>query len=247
MTTSTQLTVAFIETATAKELRAEAQALQLQGAWKAKKEELQQMLLATLPSTEPATPEPLTEDLWETTEPYPSCQLPLETTPPTVQALLLLNPAPTPEPEPKCSKKQPKAKKVYNELQMLTEAQVALLNERSTVTHAACSDPGRLVVKREVIRQLLEDTHDCYINEKVFNQCVVLASRKLPRQPLTIQSPSRFKYLLMETNKGQTFPPAVLVADWLLCNPQAYAQAATAYQLQAQEGLEHIQSYLAAQ
>ena len=115
------------------------------------------------------------------------------------------------------------------------------------MTAPTCSDPGRLVVNRSLVRQLIEDIHGQHISEKVFNQLVVLASRKLPRQPMTIQSASRFKYLLAETKQGQEYPPIVLVADYLLAHPELYSQAATNYQVAAETGLEHITEWMSSQ
>ena len=240
----TTLTAAQIESMTAKELRPIAQELKLPGAWKATREQLVQMLLPVAqPEVDQVTkvdPEvtEVTSDVWATTEEPTEIWEPTISTPNTPKELLLLNPSPTAEPTEVKAKAAKKAPKTYTQLVALTSDQVDQITAATVVTASSCSDPGRLVVARKLIRQFVEDVHGVALSEKVFNQLVVLASRSLPRQQLTIQSASRFKYLLGETHPGQSFPPAILVADWVLAHPESYKQAAVNYQISAETGAE---------
>jgi hypothetical protein len=230
---------------TAKQLRPILQEAQIPGAWKMTLNQLRQVCLENdqvnlepTKTTQECTDFVLVSDPLATTPVYYS---PTMDTPNTPKELLRLNPAATK------AAKQPKAKKsarVIEELTHITETDLQLIEDNIQITAASCSDPGKFVVKRTVIAQIIQDHTDIYVAEKVMNQLVVMASRKLPRQKMTIQSASRFRYLLAQPQKNQKFSPALLVLDWILANPQAIQEAARMYQDASQTGLEYINEYL---
>lgn len=147
--------------------------------------------------------------------------------------------------------KQPKVvvDKSIKELNHVTSQMLEMIESHSTVTAENCSDPGRLVVRRTVISSIIESVTGEYINDKLVNQLVVLATRKLPRQSMTINSTgSRFKYLLAEVAEGSKYSPAVQVLEVILSNPKEFIkQAKSNYQDQASVGLEAIQTWMSNQ
>lgn len=91
-------------------------------------------------------------------------------------------------------------------LQDLTEAELAQLQASWSITDARCKTPNVTVVKRSAlikflnarIRHLVRADEFCdhELTEPVFNQVVSMVSNSLPRQVMTIKGASRFKYLL---------------------------------------------------
>jgi hypothetical protein len=138
-----------------------------------------------------------------------------------------------------------KADKSLKSLEKVTAQMLQIIDGQTSVTADSCSDPGRLVVKCTVLIAILEGMLNTSVSEKVFNQLVVLASRRLPRQPFTISSTgSRFKYLLMEKTETQPIPVAVQVLELILRNPQILQEARANYEVASETGLDAIQSYL---
>jgi hypothetical protein len=120
--------------------------------------------------------------------------------------------------------------------EIITEAM-----DLAKVTSERCSDPGRLVVNRLYLFEILGAHWNVEISQKIANQLVSIASQKLPRQPLTIQSNgSRFKYLLAETNEGQSFPVHLLILDYLWDKPELFNQAKTSYKIASETGSEFV-------
>lgn len=107
-------------------------------------------------------------------------------------------------------------------------------------TSRLSSDPGRLVVNRQKVFAHLQEHWGLPITPKVANQLVTLASRKIPRQPLTIDSASRYKYLLAEVQEGRRWPPCLLVLDYLWDKPELHSQATEAYRIAALQGLRAV-------
>lgn len=134
-----------------------------------------------------------------------------------------------------------KAKKpVVTELS-LPEEIIQEVQSLYKTTAASCTDPGRLVVNRLQLFEILGSHWNKAINAKIANQLVVIASRKFPRQPLTINSTgSRFKYLLAETNEGQNFPVALLVLNYLWDRPECFKAAQANYRVMSQTGSEFV-------
>jgi hypothetical protein len=264
MTTLTLPTYAQASEMTAKQLRPLLQEAKIPGAWKMNLNQLRQVCLEydqVIEVTEELThvnqKSQVTEELTHVTEANtqvtdfilvsdpkastPTYYGPTLETPNTPQELLRLNPTATEV------AKQPKAKKsarVIEELTHVTEADLQLIEDNIQVTATSCSDPNKSVIKRTVIAQIIQDHTDIFVAEKVMNQLVVIASRKLPRQKMTIQSASRFRYLLAQPQKNQKFSPALLVLDWILAHPEAIQEAAHMYQDASQTGLEYINEYL---
>jgi hypothetical protein len=141
--------------------------------------------------------------------------------------------------------KTPKESKAINRLTHVTDEQRVFISESSRAFRGQ-QDAGRLVVKRTVVMSLLEGVLGVRLTEKVFNQVVVLASRGLPRMPLTVRSTSsRLNYLLAEVSReGQAYSPAVLVLEFALRNPEVIAQARINYHVAAREGLATIRAWI---
>jgi hypothetical protein len=143
--------------------------------------------------------------------------------------------------KPKAPKK-PKAQPL-TALENLSPEVISEVQELYKVTAETCSDPGRLVVNRQHLFDILAAHWNQPLSTKIINQLVVLASRKLARQPLTINSSgSRFKYLLAETNKGHTYPVCLEILEYLWDKPQLLQVAQGNYKVASQTGLEFVQN-----
>jgi hypothetical protein len=134
----------------------------------------------------------------------------------------------------KKTKKQP-----VQSLDNLSEEVINDVKELYQFTSNSCSDPGRLVVNRQKLFEILQAHWNRPLTKKVINQLVVLASRKLVRQPMTVNSTgSRYKYLLAETNPGHRFPVCLEVLNYLWDKPELYEVALVNYRVAAKTGRE---------
>lgn len=136
-----------------------------------------------------------------------------------------------PPAEPKAkAKKSPKKPKTYTLSGLIGNDEIEKIQNAGRLTANTCSDPNRLVVKRDFLAEMLNKRLDVNITPKQFNQLVVMATNKLPRQPMTIKSASRFKYLLLEGDS------ALWVYDWILNNAAQIDIAANMAEIAAEEG-----------
>lgn len=137
---------------------------------------------------------------------------------------------PPAKPKAKSKSKAPKKPKTYTLSSLIANEEIEKIQSAGRLTAATCSDPNRLVVKRDFLAEMLNERLGVNITPKQFNQLVVMATNKLPRQPMTIKSASRFKYLLLEGDS------ALWVYDWILNNTAQIDIAANMAEIAAEEG-----------
>jgi len=134
---------------------------------------------------------------------------------------------PVEKPKAKSKVKKPKT---YTLSELISQQEINKIKDLGTITAASCSDPGRNVVKRAHLISMLNTRLNVNITPKQFNQLVVMATNRLPRQPMTIKSASRFKYLLLENDS------ALWVYDWVLNNQAQIEIADNMAEMASEEG-----------
>lgn len=134
------------------------------------------------------------------------------------------------KPKAKSKSKAPKKPKTYTLSELITTEEIEKIQAAGRLTATTCSDPNRLVVKRDFLAEMLNKRLGVNITPKQFNQLVVMATNKLPRQHMTIKSASRFKYLLLENDS------ALWVYDWILNHEAQIDIAANMAEIAAEEG-----------
>lgn len=115
---------------------------------------------------------------------------------------------------------------------------VTAIEARYQRTAATNADPGRWVALRSILFAILSEHWGSPVTSKVANQLIVIASRKMTRQKLTIDSPgSRHKYLLAEVAEGHNFTAALEVLDYLWDKPELLPEAREQYRKSYTQGI----------